>query len=227
LVESEASNLNRHGHISDGDFKLLQNINGHSEKTSEQHYIKEKAYDAVQSGNRIFKVIADKKVMESSGSQLLQLFTSSPDLQNSSTSSASNTVLHGIQMHPSSQFVSNLSDVEEEESSYNKRQRSSNMSKVHSEPEKRFTTPIKLVTTTSNQHLTIRSRTEEAGQGESGGRLFLSEDINIHEQLDHQSKIFWGSKHPEINDTCRKRNSWTSAELDYIGALAEKLGNHG
>ena len=235
LVESEASNLNRHGHISDGDFKLLQNINGHSEKTSEQYYIKQRAYDAVQSGNRIFKVIADKKALESSDSQLLQLNTYSTDLQNTSSSSnsvytgASNTVLRGIQpSSSSSQFVSNPSDVEEEESSYNKRRRSNNLSEIQqsyvTEPETIFTTPIKL---TSNHHSSIRSRTEVAGLGEFGGRSSMSEDINIHEQSDHQTEIIWGSKHPEINDTHRKRNSWTSAELDYIGALAEKLGNLG
>jgi hypothetical protein len=179
-------------------------------------------------------VIADKKALESSDSQLLQLSTYSTNLQNTSSSSnsvytgTSNTVLRGIQTSSSnSQFVSNSSDVEEEESSY-KRQRSNNLSVIQQsdvpEPETIFTTPTKL---TSNHHSSIRSRTEVAGRGEFGGRSTMSEDINIHEQSDHQTEIIWGSKHPEINDTHRKRNTWTSAELDYIGALAEKLGNLG
>ena len=221
LVESEANDLNRNGRISDGDFKMLQNINGHSEKTSEQYYVKQKAYDAVQSGNRIFKLITEN----SAEPQRVPPVSVSNyrDMQNSSTSSnsigtESPNALRDIHTSSSnsSPFTFSRSNVETEDtSSHNKRQKRGNMSAVQQsydpKPGERFFTPTK------PNH---RSNSVEEYESARNSISDDNENINIKEQ----STIEWGREHPEISDPHRRRNKWTSAELDYIGALAEKLG---
>ena len=54
LVETEANILKKRGDISSTDFSSLQNIGGHSEKTSEEYYIKERTCDDIEAGKRIF-----------------------------------------------------------------------------------------------------------------------------------------------------------------------------
>jgi len=54
LVETEANILKKRGDISATDFSSLQNIGGHSEKTSEEYYIKERTCDDINAGKRIF-----------------------------------------------------------------------------------------------------------------------------------------------------------------------------
>jgi hypothetical protein len=54
LVETEANILKKRGDISTTDFSSLQNIGGHSEKTSEEYYIKERTCDDIEAGKRIF-----------------------------------------------------------------------------------------------------------------------------------------------------------------------------
>ena len=54
LVETEANILKKRGDITATDFSSLQNIGGHSEKTSEGYYIKNRTLDDINAGKRIF-----------------------------------------------------------------------------------------------------------------------------------------------------------------------------
>jgi len=230
MVESEANTLNRKGLISDGDLKSLQNINGHSEKTSEQYYIKQRTFDDVQSGNRIFERISENSISEKDRSERLhdtcQNSKLTPMTYVVSRSDARNTMLSSTQM--------------DTENDINRKRRKIDDSASVSEPiQLSFTTPTRsdrngssLEAFSTSSAVNYPPIIEELDCAHNNFDLeeerlrciSNAKNNGSNKNINDQAELNWGLKHPEILDTYRKRNTWTNAELDYIGTLVAKLG---
>lgn len=202
LVETEANILKKRGDISSTDFSSLQNIGGHSEKTSEEYYIKERTCDDIEAGKRIFdKLHLNRNSYLESGKPI--------DMTGDSNEETVDD--YGGSLEPQS------SNNPKATSSYvtppRKNWEYSSSSKLSAQSYR--------PASASNSGV-IGNNEPQSNQGSSQRQPSVpmtTSDSSPSIAISQPSVILWGLNHPQFNIPPGARAGWSDAELYYLGNL--------
>ena len=200
LVETEANILKKRGDISSTDFSSLQNIGGHSEKTSEEYYIKERTCDDIEAGKRIFdKLHLNRNCYLDSGKTI--------DITGDNDE---NIVSNGLSQEPqSSDYLLSSSLTTAPQRALHIQQGCLSESSTEGQQS--------LVA--SNSGIT---RSKEIQSNMNPPNLTPHKDMSTSSSSS-SSAICWGFNHPQFNippENVNARAVWSDAELDYLRDLA-------
>jgi hypothetical protein len=204
LVETEANILKKRGDITATDFSSLQNIGGHSEKTSEEYYIKERTCDDISAGKRIFDQLelnrnhslesgAEFEIRRSISENVLETIVSSPEAANTDSSGVSNTYIDTYSLSTPQQprRVEALSGPSEVRRS------------------------LAVGTNSSESPLAIEHRPTVRSQSST----------TLPSIIAGTTPKIWGRYHPNFNQPDRIRAVWSEAELNFLGHIVSELSD--
>jgi hypothetical protein len=212
LVESEANNLQNKGHISKEQFTSIQNINGHSETTSQQYYIKQCTADNVVNGKKVFSKFGTSSLNQETcyNNNIMCANQISDD-----KSDSNEVILNCIHNDETNQYL--LPDCQQVSSPLLQIGRGSGCSSSNLESNPQLHESSSKVTQISRLQSLSFSPSPSIGVS----------NCNVSPLFTNSSsatikRILWGSEHPQINED-KAKYEWTSEEVEYIGNLANKL----